>query len=200
MAILFDGTHKALSGIDLMEEPRLGSTIIASLNEGEWVQYLNSSQTIQKGDEIKFGNSFSDPWFFVETRNAERGWCIQKNLKQLEILTERSILRKSVKEILEDNNLREYIEIFEKNKLNDIEVLADLTEDDYQRMGIEILGDRKKILHLFSDRSKNVERDIAGHGPVNVVVKQEKKGGGVWGCVGVLLVILLVIVLISLLL
>ena len=48
------------------------------------------------------------------------------------------------------NDLGEYIPIFEKNKINEIEIIIDLHEIDYEKMGIEIMGDRKKLLKIFS--------------------------------------------------
>jgi hypothetical protein len=57
---------------------------------------------------------------------------------------------KVVPAILEENGLSEYITIFEQNKLNSIDVLSGLTENDYIRMGVTVLGDRKKMVKLFS--------------------------------------------------
>jgi len=53
-------------------------------------------------------------------------------------------------DILTENGLQEYIPLFEKNKLTDINIISELTEDDFQKIGINIMGDRKKILKLFS--------------------------------------------------
>ena len=57
---------------------------------------------------------------------------------------------KSVTEILTENGLSEYIAIFEQNKLTSADVLADLSENDYIQIGVTILGDRKKMIKLFS--------------------------------------------------
>jgi len=54
------------------------------------------------------------------------------------------------KNVLKNNNLENYIEIFEKNKLNDIELIMTLTENDYEKIGINILGDIKRLLIIFS--------------------------------------------------
>ena len=55
-----------------------------------------------------------------------------------------------IKKKLEDNNLSNYIDIFEKNHLFDIDVLQSMTNDDYLSIGISIIGDRKKLLSIFS--------------------------------------------------
>jgi hypothetical protein len=56
---------------------------------------------------------------------------------------------KGWKEIFNENELNEYIDLFEKNKLNNNEIISDLTEKDLEKLGINIMGDRKKILKLF---------------------------------------------------
>jgi len=56
------------------------------------------------------------------------------------------------KNVLKYNSLDEYIEIFEKNKLNNLEIIMSLTENDYEKMGITILGDIKRLLIIFSKK------------------------------------------------
>lgn len=52
--------------------------------------------------------------------------------------------------LLEDNDLKAYIEILEKEKIYTIDELKELTQDDYKELGIATLGERKKFLKLFS--------------------------------------------------
>jgi hypothetical protein len=61
---------------------------------------------------------------------------------------------KNWKDVLLENRLEEYIDIFTKNKLTDLEIISELTEYDLEKLGITIMGDRKKILKIFST-SKN---------------------------------------------
>jgi hypothetical protein len=56
---------------------------------------------------------------------------------------------KNWKDVLMENSLGDYIELFEKNKLTDIEIISELTESDLEKLGITIMGDRKKILKTF---------------------------------------------------
>jgi hypothetical protein len=56
----------------------------------------------------------------------------------------------SVTDILKQNGLEQYCEIFEQNKIDTTEIAMELTDADYLSMGISILGDRKKIMSLFA--------------------------------------------------
>jgi hypothetical protein len=64
---------------------------------------------------------------------------------------------KNWKDVLLENNLGEYIEIFEKNKLTNLEIISELTEPDLEKLGITIMGDRKNILKLFLLKNKKFE-------------------------------------------
>ena len=57
---------------------------------------------------------------------------------------------KNWKDILMDNNLVEYIVIFENNKLLDFKIVSELNETDLEKLGITIMGDRKMILKLIN--------------------------------------------------
>ena len=57
---------------------------------------------------------------------------------------------KNIEDILKENNMDEYIEIFQKNKLVDFEIISKLNDSDFEKIGINILGDRKKIINIFS--------------------------------------------------
>ena len=57
---------------------------------------------------------------------------------------------KNYKDILQENNLEEYIDIFTENKLIDVAIISELTDSELEKIGITSLGDRKKILKIFS--------------------------------------------------
>jgi hypothetical protein len=59
----------------------------------------------------------------------------------------------SWKNILEQNGFSEYIEIFEKNKIDNADVILTLNEQDLESMGINAVGDRKRIIQIFKDSS-----------------------------------------------
>jgi len=54
------------------------------------------------------------------------------------------------KTVLEKNMLGEYIELFEKNRLDNIDIIVNLSEADYEKIGINILGDRKRLIKIFT--------------------------------------------------
>jgi hypothetical protein len=57
---------------------------------------------------------------------------------------------KNYKDILLENNLDEYVALFTENKLTDISIISGLTDSDFEKIGVTILGDRKRILKIFS--------------------------------------------------
>jgi hypothetical protein len=99
------------------------------------------------------------------------------------------MLPEKIQNILIANELDEYIPLFENHKLDRFDLINALTEDDFEKMGIEALGDRKQLVKLFSaDDSEKSNKDTNVHVPVNVVVQESKSGGGGsgagWGVVG----------------
>jgi len=54
-----------------------------------------------------------------------------------------------INEILAENGLEKYIEIFQRNNLNSCEIIRELDENDLEKLEITIMGDRKKILRIF---------------------------------------------------
>ena len=60
-----------------------------------------------------------------------------------------NFIGKNYKDILIENNLSQYIELFEKNNLTDIIIISELNETDYEKIGINTMGDRKKIIKIF---------------------------------------------------
>jgi len=51
---------------------------------------------------------------------------------------------KSYKDVLLENNLDKYIKTFEENNLIEYSVLSEINEKDLEKIGISIIGDRKK--------------------------------------------------------
>ena len=61
-------------------------------------------------------------------------------------------MNESLKQLLQENNLGDYIALFEEQHLLSEEDFADLTEADYEKIGITKLGDLKRITKLFSKK------------------------------------------------
>lgn len=56
--------------------------------------------------------------------------------------------------ILKMNGLGQYADLFRENKIDDLQIVASLTDDDLIKMGITVLGDRKKIQEAFLGKIK----------------------------------------------
>lgn len=56
---------------------------------------------------------------------------------------------KNYKDILTESGLSEYCELFEKNKLTDLQIIFELSDNDLKEIGITAMGDRKRILAAF---------------------------------------------------
>jgi hypothetical protein len=80
---------------------------------------------------------------------------------------------KNWRDVLLENNLGEYIETFEKNKLTDLNVIAELNESDLEKIGISAMGDRKNILKIFSTKVAEVHQSklIKSYSKTYMVIK-----------------------------
>jgi hypothetical protein len=121
-----------------------------------------------------------------------------------------------LKHLLDENNLANCISIFEQHRLFDIDTVSDLTESDLEKIGISALGDRKKILKLFSSKPEYHVQERAPQIPQQVVVQHAamrgedastgfgkgfgktvgKKAGGCAWSLGILVIIIIVITII----
>ena len=79
-----------------------------------------------------------------------------KKSKLLEKIKEINEL--SIKDLLEQNEMGQYWENFESNKVYTIEMAVKLNDNDLLNIGISILGDRIKILSLFEKKRNMLKR------------------------------------------
>ena len=70
----------------------------------------------------------------------------------------KSVNEMPFKDLLEQNDLKQYCEIFENNKIENVKNALDLNDNDLMNIGISILGDRKKILSLIENKRSALER------------------------------------------
>ena len=84
----------------------------------------------------------------------------------------KSINEMAIKDLLEENDLKQYCEIFENNKIENIQNAIDLNDNDLINIGISILGDRKKILSLIENKRSALER---GKNLIKNIGKNEAK-------------------------
>lgn len=60
--------------------------------------------------------------------------------------------REKVIAILKKNGLESYIPLFEKNNLMDKKLLSKMTERQFERIGIDNIGDRKRLVQIFKSK------------------------------------------------
>ena len=76
-------------------------------------------------------------------------------------------MNEELKTALLENGLAEYIELFEKEKLLSFEDIVDLNKDDFKELGINALGDRKKLMTLI----KSSSLDNGNEAPISIYEK-----------------------------
>ena len=54
----------------------------------------------------------------------------------------------TLRQLLQEHGLEEYADILEANAV-DLDVAADLTEEDLVQLGVQRLGDRKRLIRAF---------------------------------------------------
>jgi len=69
-------------------------------------------------------------------------------------------MNESLKETLEKYGLSEYIVLFEQHKILDTDALSDLNENELEKIGINAIGDRKKIIKLFGFASQKIDTKL----------------------------------------
>jgi len=102
---------------------------------------------------------------------------------------------------LQKIGLPEYKESFFKNDIDSEEVLRSLTERDLEKVGVNSLGHRKRILEsILSDSMKSNSKTpwLPGQQiPDHKIEVKTSSGSGVWKAVGWLLAIVLILVIIA---
>jgi hypothetical protein len=63
----------------------------------------------------------------------------------------RRFIGKTWRDVLRENDLEQYISIFENQKLTDIDTILTLNEQDLEKIGIETLGDRKRLIKVLHE-------------------------------------------------
>jgi hypothetical protein len=121
-----------------------------------------------------------------------------------------------LKEVLKNNNLAEYIGLFEQHKILDSDTLSEINETELEKIGITALGDRKKILRLFGPQNISRTESAEAGRLAEVVVHHAaqsgddvqtgfgkgfgetvgKKAGGCAWSIGVIVIIVIIIAII----
>jgi hypothetical protein len=62
----------------------------------------------------------------------------------------KQFIGKTWQDILKENGLEQYITVFENQGLTDIDTILSLNEQDFEKIGIEKLGDRKRLINVLN--------------------------------------------------
>jgi biopolymer transport protein ExbB/TolQ len=122
---------------------------------GRWAQSLKRS-----GNTFMFLSIFFTPLLIAiilafmgineKAVLAEKENAAKKRLeKEYRIKEFKEKINTSWRSILEQNGFSEYIKLFEKNKTDSADVILALNEQDLAAMGINAVGDRKRIIQTF---------------------------------------------------
>jgi|GEM_PF-5935033 len=98
-----------------------------------------------------------------EAEKSHQLWVRQQQMKKNNRQNLEDMVKfygKNYSDILTEAGLGEYCEAFEKNKLTDWETISSMTSDDLKDIGVESVGDRKKILSVFEIDSGRLESII----------------------------------------
>lgn len=60
-----------------------------------------------------------------------------------------------IKAALQKEELGQYILLFKENNLFDYAALSEMKDEDYEKIGIKSIGDRKKLISMFSKENKS---------------------------------------------
>jgi hypothetical protein len=63
-------------------------------------------------------------------------------------------LTEELRNILSENGLSGYIDLLEQQKLDTEKLLTELNRSDFEKLGINYIGDQKKMLKLFSKKQE----------------------------------------------
>jgi len=89
----------------------------------------------------------------TQIKNKENTSIFQNFVKlQVDKFSYYDINKLDYKIILKNNSFEEYIELFENNRLNNIDIIMNLTESDYEKIGIKYIGDIKRLMKIFSKK------------------------------------------------
>lgn len=122
-------------------------------------------------------------------------------------------MTEELKQDLVSINFDKYVEIFEREGLNDFSDLENLSEADYEKIGIVAMGDRKKLVRLYGKQGQTllVETRIVGYyssnhentSPQPTVIMNNTESlhtgiaGVLGGIIGALAVIVIILVILS---
>ncbi|MDR0910642.1 MAG: hypothetical protein LBM77_12865 [Spirochaetaceae bacterium] len=173
--ILFDNNLEKY--ISILEENNIDMEILSELTDTDYIKLGITGSDMQKMKQL-----------------------FMKEIIEVPVTIEDSPVHK----ILRENQLDEYIPIFDKHKLNTFDIISKLNENDLTELGITVIGDRKKIKSLFiegsattQDSGSNVNVNqtvnVGGESHTGVKVAGGALAGGILGALAVIVFIMIMI-------
>lgn len=139
--------------ISILEENNIDKEIFIELTESDYVKLGITGDAMHKMMKL-FSPNYAK---LVEKSKIENLPKVSKNTVKAVEEKQISETISRVHKILIDNNLSEYIPVFDKHKIIDFDILSKLTENDLSELGVSAIGDRKKIKELFKIKSEKPE-------------------------------------------
>jgi hypothetical protein len=72
--------------------------------------------------------------------------------ENINIAQYRQFLGRTWQDVLKENDLGAYISVFENQKITDIDTVLSLTEQDWEKIGLKALGDRRRLIKVLHDK------------------------------------------------
>lgn len=123
---------------------------------GRWAQMLK-----RNGNAYMFLSIFFSPLLmaiilaFLGTNKMATAEEERQRLEKRRLRDEyKTKINSMWRNMLKDNGFSQHIELFEKNKIDNYDVIMALNEQDLAAMGIETVGDRKRIIQMFRDYAR----------------------------------------------
>jgi hypothetical protein len=109
-----------------------------------------------------------------------------------------------LKDRLDKIEMSEYLDIFIQNDLIDENVLNTLNDNDLEKVGITILGHKKKLIMEFSKKNEDIQSNYSDKqkksdydSNKNTNSEENETSKSPWKIVGWLIVIVLIIIIIG---
>ena len=113
----FDNPCTTLTELNLKIAPDKSAKNIVVLKEGETV---NMEEAYNDLVLIKI-------WYKVRTKNGKEGWCFSEELQKMD-QNQKKIMQ--LDDLLRQNGLEQYSKIFAKNRIENIDIAVELTDND----------------------------------------------------------------------
>ena len=154
-----------------------------------------SDGKLYKGDVVfSSGMDKVNSWHNIRTSEGKSGWIFDTYLElyndendSSEVGISNTVDKKMdeqsiIEKILKENDLIMYVDLLIKNKLVSLEILNEINEDDYEKIGVDVMGDRKKFVKIFYNKREKNEHNSPKHNQNNMHIQtnylnNEQKNG-----------------------